>query len=39
MAIEVGQGFYGYPTSIEDVVYIVPIWLLDFDQLDRNLKI
>ena len=37
-AISVGSGMYGMPTAIEDIVIVVPIWKLNFDLLDINLK-
>jgi S1-C subfamily serine protease len=37
-AIGVGRGLDGAPTAIEDVVYVTPIWNLNFELLDLNLK-
>ena len=37
-AISVGPGMYGMPMPIEDIVIVVPIWKLNFDLLDLNLK-
>ena len=37
-AISVGYGIFGSPTAIEDIVVVVPIWKLNFDLLDINLK-
>jgi S1-C subfamily serine protease len=35
-AISVGDGVGGAPTAIEDIVVVVPIWKVDFEQLDSN---
>ena len=37
-AISVGPGMYGMPMPIEDIVIVAPIWKLNFDLLDMNLK-
>ena len=38
VALDVGPGIMGMPNIIEDVVIVVPIWLLDFSVLDKNLN-
>ena len=38
IALDVGTGILGEPTVIEDVVVVVPIWKLDFDELDNGLS-
>ena len=37
-AVGVGIDMDGEPSAIEDVVYITPIWDLNFGLLDLNLK-
>ena len=39
VALDVGQGYVGLPSIIEDVVVVVPIWKLQFELLDLNLHI
>ena len=39
MAIDVGEGLFGMPNIIEDIVVVVPIWRLDIDLLNANLGI
>lgn len=39
IAIDVGQGYVGFPSIIEDVVVVVPIWKLQFELLDLNLGV
>ena len=39
IALDVGQGYVGYPSIIEDVVVVVPIWKLEFELLDLNLGV
>ena len=39
VAIDVGQGYVGFPTIIEDVVVVVPIWKLNFSLLESVLNI
>lgn len=36
-AVDVGTGIVGFPSIIEDVVIVVPIWKMNFDLLDLNL--
>ena len=38
VALDVGQGYVGMPSIIEDVVVVVPVWKLDFELLDLNLQ-
>jgi len=38
VAVEVGTDVMSFPTIIEDVAIIVPIWRLDFDILDQNIR-
>ena len=37
-ALDVGPDVTGLPTIIEDVVIVVPIWMLHFELLDLNLE-
>ena len=37
VALDVGPGLFGMPNIIEDMVIVVPIWLLDIDVLDKAL--
>ena len=37
-AVDVGTDMVGFPTIIEDVVVVVPIWKMNFDLLDMNLR-
>ena len=37
-AVEVGTDIVGFPTIVEDVVVVVPIWKMNFDLLDLNLR-
>jgi len=37
VALDVGQGYVGMPSIIEDVVVVVPIWKLNFNILDTIL--
>ena len=39
VALDVGQGYVGIPSIIEDIVIVVPIWKLQFELLDLNLHI
>jgi S1-C subfamily serine protease len=39
VALDVGQGYAGMPSIIEDVVVVVPIWKLNFELLDLNLEV
>jgi len=39
IALDVGQGYVGFPSIIEDVVVVVPVWKLQFELLDLNLGI
>ena len=39
IALDVGQGYVGLPSIIEDVVVVVPIWKLQFELLDLNLGV
>ena len=38
VALDVGPGIIGMPNIIEDVVIVVPIWMLNFDILDKSLN-
>ena len=38
-ALDVGPNAAGFPTMIEDIVVVVPIWKLDFKLLDLNLGV
>ncbi len=38
VALDVGPGIIGIPNIIEDVVIVVPIWMLNFDILDKSLN-
>ena len=38
-ALDVGPDVTGLPTIIEDVVIVVPIWMLHFELLDLNLEV
>jgi S1-C subfamily serine protease len=37
-AVDVGTNIVGFPTIIEDIVVVVPIWKMNFDLLDMNLR-
>ena len=39
VALDVGEGLFGMPNIIEDVVVVIPIWKLNFELLDLNLGI
>ncbi len=39
VAIDVGQGYVGFPSIIEDIVVVVPVWKIQFELLDLNLGI
>jgi S1-C subfamily serine protease len=37
-AVDVGTDIVGFPSIIEDIVVVVPIWKMNFDLLDMNLR-
>ena len=38
-ALDVGPNAAGFPTMIEDIAVVVPIWKLEFKLLDLNLGV